>query len=64
MPVGAALGRNDMFEPDVPFLPDGRFPVGPYPYRFKRSLAEASASVMNAMDQFQLKQLDIKEKAA
>lgn len=55
MPVGAALGRNEIFEPEMPFFANGPMP-GPYPYnRFKRSLAEASANVMSAMDQFEEK---------
>ena len=66
LPVGAALlGRQD-FDMSSPYYPGalghpGMMPQqpfqGPYPYnqRFQRSLADASRTVMDAIDKFQSK---------
>lgn len=60
LPVGAALaGRNDVVGSPYDYsdmMPYQQNFNAPYPYhRYQRSLADASRTVMNAIDQFQLK---------
>lgn len=64
LPVGAALlaGRHDTGVLDSPYGEPGLMPYpgqpinGPYPYhRFQRSLADASRTVMEAIDKFESK---------